>query len=108
MARCSPKLVNMVVTPLAREVKHLRAERALTVRDVASRLRKSVAYIGKIEAGGEIPPPAFIVGLAEVLGAESGILLTLAKESLLARLSKRVERTYSLVESTTTQSGVPE
>jgi chromosome partitioning protein len=94
----------MIVTPFGRELKRLRVERGLTVRDLAFRLRKSVGYIGKIEVGGEIPAPSFIADLANALSGEAGVLLGLAKEALRARLEKQIERTYSGVHPITQQN----
>ena len=80
-------MVDMIVTRFAREVKRLRADRGLTVRDLAAKLGKSVAYIGKIEVQGEVPSLEFTVELARALQIEPAVLLRLAKE---ARLSSAV------------------
>jgi len=88
-------LVNMLVTPFAREVKRLRAEQGLTVRGLASRVGKSTAYIGKIESQGEVPSPDLVREIARVLGANEEQLLTAAKESLLSQYERAVECRYA-------------
>ena len=65
----------MNVTPFARKIKQLRAERGLTVRDLASAIGKSVAYIAKIEVQGEIPTPELVCTIAQVLETSSVELL---------------------------------
>jgi chromosome partitioning protein len=85
----------MHVTPLGREVKRLRAEHGLTVRDLASRLGKSVAYVGKIESQGEVPSPEIIGALAMIFDEDAGRILDLAKQSLLAGYEREVERKYA-------------
>src|SRR5437588_448834 len=86
----------MHVTPLGREVKRLRAIHGLTVRDLAVRLTKSIAYVGKIESQGEVPTPEVIRDLATVFGADIEWLLELAKQSLLSDYEREVERRYAL------------
>jgi chromosome partitioning protein len=86
----------MQVTPLGRQVKRLRAEHSLTVRNLAARLGKSVAYIGKIESQGEVPSPEIIRDLAMVFGEDFGKLLDLAKQSLLSEYERAVERKYAV------------
>jgi chromosome partitioning protein len=93
----------MRVTAFGREVKRLRAEHRLSVRDLAARLRKSVAYIGKIESQGEVPSPEIISQLAAVFAADVEWLLTLAKQSLLSGYEREIERKYSV--ATLAQSG---
>lgn len=85
----------MKVTPFAREVKQLRAERRVTVRDLALAVDKSVAYIGKIETEGEIPATHMICKIAHVLKANPPKLLCLARESQLAAVTRKVERDYA-------------
>jgi chromosome partitioning protein len=93
----------MNVTPFAREVKRLRAEHGLTVRTLATRLDKSVAYVGKIESQGEVPSPEVIRDLAMIFGEDVGGLLDLAKQSLLSWYERDLERKYAL--PTVTRSG---
>jgi chromosome partitioning protein len=97
----------MHVTPLGREVKRLRAEHGLTVRDLASRLDKSVAYVGKIESQGEVPSPEIIRNLALIFGEEVGWLLDLAKQSLLSGYEREVERKYALATVTPSSASAP-
>jgi len=85
----------MVVTRFAREVKRLRADRGLTIRDLAARLGKSVAYLGKIEAQGEIPNLDFTIELARALAIEPAVLLRLAKEARLATIASDIDREYT-------------
>ena len=68
----------------------------LTVRDLASRLDKSVAYVGKIESQGEVPSPEVIRDLAMIFGEDVGWLLDLAKQSLLSGYEREIERKYAL------------
>jgi chromosome partitioning protein len=89
-------MVNMMVTPLAREVKRLRAERGITIRDLAATLRKSVAYLAKIEVQGEIPTPEFVVDMAQALGANPADLLRLAKESKISSVAREIDREYTV------------
>jgi chromosome partitioning protein len=85
----------MLVTPFAREVKRLRSERGLSIRDLAAVLGKSVAYLAKIEVQGEIPGPQFTCEMARSLGATPITLLRLAKESRLSNLEREVNREYA-------------
>jgi chromosome partitioning protein len=85
----------MQVTPFGRELKRLRAEKGLTVRDLSSQLDKSVGYIGKMEAQGEVPKPELIRRLAEVLGCDPRPLLALARESRIARAERNIHSRYA-------------
>lgn len=87
-------MVNMLVTRFARQVKLLRADRGLTIRDLAARLGKSVAYLGKIEVQGEIPSPEFTVELARALEIEPAVLLRAARESRLSSVTASINREY--------------
>jgi len=75
----------MIVGPFAREVKRLRSERGLTIRDLASALGKSVDYLAKIEVQGEIPTPELTCEIARLLEASPIVLLRLAKEARIYR-----------------------
>jgi chromosome partitioning protein len=90
----SPIMVNMHVTPFGRELKRLRTEQGLTVRDLGSRLDKSIGYIGKIEAQGEVPNPALIQEIAEVFACDPRPLLALARESRIARAERNIGQKY--------------
>lgn len=90
----------MRVTPFGREVKRLRADHGLTVRDLAKRLNKSIAYVGKIESQGEVPSPEVIRALAIIFGEHVGSLLDLAKQSLLFGYESQVQRKYSMANVT--------
>lgn len=92
---CFPRLVNMIVTPFARRLKSLRAERGLTIRDVSAALGKSVAYLAKIEVQGEIPTPDLTCEIARLLDADPMQLLELAKETRLANAVRGIEREYA-------------
>lgn len=87
-------MVNMIVTPFAREVKRLRADRGLTIRDLAAKLGKSVAYLAKIEIQGEVPRPEFTVEIARALQVEPAVLLRLAKEARLSNIAADIHREY--------------
>jgi chromosome partitioning protein len=85
----------MIVTRFAREVKRLRAGRGFTVRDLAAKLGKSVAYLAKIEVQGEVPTPEFTCDLARALEVEPAVLLRLAKEARLSSMASEIERQYN-------------
>src|SRR5208337_3179862 len=85
----------MIVTPFARRVKRLRTERGLTVRDLAAKLGKSVAYLAKIEVQGEIPSPDFTCELARALEIEPAVLLRWAKEARLSSIASDINREYT-------------
>ena len=93
-------MVNMIVTPFAREIKRLRAERGLTVRDLASALGKSVAYLAKIEVGGEIPTPELVCAIARELGASQPEMLRLAKDARVSSVTREIGRQYTLAPPT--------
>lgn len=82
----------LLVTKFGQEVKLLRSEAGLSVRELARELRKSVAYIGKIETRGEVPSAEFICDLALVLGRDPELLLQSAKESQIATLELDIVR----------------
>ena len=87
-------MVNMLVSAFAREVKKLRSERRLTIRDLASKLGKSVAYLAKIEVQGEIPTPGLTCEIARALNASPTTLLRLAKESRILSVARDINREY--------------
>ena len=88
-------MVNMTVTPFARELKRLRAERGVTIRDLASALGKSVSYLAKIEVQGEIPSPELICELARVLDTSAAEMLRLAKEARVYSIARVIDREYT-------------
>jgi chromosome partitioning protein len=85
----------MRVTPFGREVKRLRAEHGMTIRQLASLLQKSVGYIAKIEVRGEIPTIDLILEIANVFDQAPRRLLDLAKLSLLAHAEREINTRYS-------------
>jgi chromosome partitioning protein len=85
----------MIVTPFARELKRLRAEHGLTVRDLSSRIGKSVGYIGKIEVKGEVPSPELVQKIASILGQNPSLLLELARKSLIMQAERQIHSRYS-------------
>lgn len=85
----------MIVTIFGQEIKRLRVEANLTVRQLASKVGKSVAYIGKIESQGVMPSPMFICKLAIALGREPELLLRLAKESQIVSVERDIDRKQS-------------
>jgi chromosome partitioning protein len=96
-------MVNMIVTPFGREIKRLRAERGFTIRDLASALGKSVAYLAKIEVQGEIPTPELICEMARTLDASTAEMLRLAKEARMASVAREIDREYTLARAMCSQ-----
>jgi chromosome partitioning protein len=84
----------MIVTAFGREVKRLRSERGLTIRDLAAALGKSVAYLAKIEVQGEIPSPEFTTDIARALDADPAELLRLAKDARISNMAREIDREY--------------
>jgi chromosome partitioning protein len=84
----------MMVTAFGREVKRLRSERGLTIRDLAAALGKSVAYLAKIEVQGEIPSPEFTTDIARALDADPAELLRLAKDARISNIAREIDREY--------------
>ena len=82
----------MRVTEFGQEMKRQRVDVGLTVRELAEAVGRSVAYIAKIETGGEIPNPDFICLVAESLSQDPEPLLRIAKETRLARLERDIDR----------------
>jgi chromosome partitioning protein len=85
----------MIVTPFARELKRLRAEHGLTVRDLSSRIGKSVGYIGKIEVKGEVPSPELVQKIASVFGKDPRLLVELARKALIMQAEREIHSRYS-------------
>src|SRR3954465_5599535 len=86
----------MIVTPFARELKRLRAEQGLTVRELSSRTGKSVGYIGKIEVKGEVPTPELVQKIATIFGQDPRLLLELARKSLIMQAQRQIHSKYSI------------
>lgn len=97
----------MIVTELGREIKRLRAERGITVRQLASLLDKSAAYVAKIEVGGEIPSPMLIGEISKALDVDAACLLGLARESLLVSYGQKVGREYAPLGTEKTEQKSP-
>jgi chromosome partitioning protein len=95
----------MVVTPFARELKRLRAEHGLTVRELSSRVGKSVGYIGKIEVKGEVPTPEFVQKIATTFGQDPRLLLELARKSLIMQAQRQIHSKYSIPAASDDQIG---
>jgi chromosome partitioning protein len=95
----------MVVTPFARELKRLRAEHGLTVRELSSRVGKSVGYIGKIEVKGEVPTPEFVQKIATTFGQDTRLLLELARKSLIMQAQRQIHSKYSIPAASDDQIG---
>lgn len=89
-------MVYMIVTSFGREIKRLRAERGLTIRELAARVEKSVAYLAKIEVEGEIPAPELIFELARILGGNPTEMLVLAKDARIAGIARQIDREYAI------------
>src|SRR4051812_21906074 len=79
------------VTEFGQEMKRQRVDAGLTVRELADAVGRSVAYIAKIETGGEIPSPDFICLVAESLSQDPNALLRIAKQTRLARLEREID-----------------
>jgi transcriptional regulator with XRE-family HTH domain len=80
----------MRVTPLGRASKQLRAKHGITVRDLASRIGKSPAYVAKIEVGGEYRRRDS-THLAGVLGELPAELHELARRSELSDAAREMD-----------------
>jgi chromosome partitioning protein len=89
----------MRVTPLGRELKRLRVEHNLTVRELSTRIGKSVGYVGQIETQGEVPTPELIRKIAEVLGSQPEVLLAAARKSILAQTERHLDEKYAASEA---------
>ena len=76
---------------LGREIKRLREEGELTVRELAEKLHKSPGYISRIEVRDEIPSAEFICELAKVLGVAPQKLMELAKKTQLQQFKHEIE-----------------
>jgi chromosome partitioning protein len=87
----------VVVTQLARELKRLRAERGLTLRDLAAAVGKSAAYLAKVEAQGEIPTPELTYEIARALKTDPAQLLEHAKEARLSGVAREISRGHARV-----------
>ncbi len=98
----------MLVTPFAREVKRLRSERGLTVRDLAALLGKSPAYVAKIEVQGEIPKPQLTNEIAHILAVSPLSLLRLAKQSRISMIEREINREYSHEIANSKEDGIVE
>ena len=85
----------MIVTVFGQEIKRLRVEAGLSAREMARKVDKSVAYIGKIETQGEIPSADFICNLATALDRDPEFLLVVAKESQLATVERDINRRHA-------------
>ena len=85
----------MTVTIFGQEIKLLRVEARLSARELARRIKKSVAYIGKIETQGEMPTAALICDLAIALDRDPELLLRLAKESQLDTMEREINRRHT-------------
>lgn len=75
-------------------MKDLRVKRGLTARALAKMLKKSPAYISKIENQGEIPSPHLICQLSEALSTPPASLLTCARRVLLERKTEDLTRKH--------------
>jgi|HubBroStandDraft_2_1064218.scaffolds.fasta_scaffold574215_2 transcriptional regulator with XRE-family HTH domain len=76
---------------LGQRIRELREKRDLSVRQFASLLAKSPAYVSKVEARGEIPSPELLCQIAGLLKADLEELLALAKSSHLERTAKEID-----------------
>jgi chromosome partitioning protein len=76
-------------------VKRLRAEHGMTVRDLSERLGKSVGYVGKIEAQGEVPNADLVRQIAVIFGKAPDELFALARHSLLTRAERQIDKKYA-------------
>ena len=62
-----------------KEIKRLRLEKEIKLREMAERVGISPAYMSRIESGRELPPKGErVVKIAEVLGVSVDTLLSLA------------------------------
>ncbi len=72
-------------------IRNLRRTEGLTVRQLASAVRRTPGYISRVEARGEIPSPELICRLADALGAAPGYLLNLAESDVVARKKRDIQ-----------------
>lgn len=80
---------------LADQIKCLRQNSGVTVRDLAARIGKSPGYISRIEGRGEIPSPELLCLLAEVFGVTPESLLELAAADKIADVAQDIERRHT-------------
>jgi transcriptional regulator with XRE-family HTH domain len=76
---------------LGRQLRELREQRGLTVRQFADRIKKTPGYVSRIEARGEIPSPELLCEIAGVYGVAPEKLLDLAKQCYLDRMEREVD-----------------
>lgn len=82
------------------KIRELRQGKDWSVYDLAGKIKAippykaTAGYISKIEVRGEIPSPDMILRLAEVLNADAGDLIELAKNEKSQEVSRNVKRKY--------------
>jgi transcriptional regulator with XRE-family HTH domain len=76
---------------LTDRLKKLREDAGFTLRDAASKLRKSPGYLSRIEGRGEVPSAELLCEMARIYGVDAEELLELAKKTLLEQTRIGIE-----------------
>lgn len=79
---------------LSDEIKRLRGDLGMSVRQLAKALDKSPGYVSRIEARGEIPTPELLMQIAEKLGGSFEVLLEKAMSDELNDAKDGIEERY--------------
>ena len=80
---------------LGKEIRRLRDEAGLSVRELAARVGKSPGYISRLEVRDEIPSPRLICELAMLFDSDPERLLRLAKSDQLKKSETEIEEKQS-------------
>jgi quercetin dioxygenase-like cupin family protein len=80
---------------VGQRIAHLRKERGLSVRDLANETGLTPEFIGDVEAGGVLPPVAFLIRISKALSIDAGSLFSEEEERVVSerRQQSFVKRT---------------